>query len=154
MLAFAVCWRKLQRLNKLPGSRGMQVRYFLLINTYKDSDNGKLVFDEHNGKCYKYIICKKKVVKRLKANSLCTTSKSVHFFSVLCSKNSLNAYLSNLPNFSIVSQFKQRFPGLTILVCFLLVITEPLCFFCLHLFKHHNCLLFMYTYWTFWAAVT
>ena len=42
-------------------------------------------------------------------------------------------YLPSLPDLSGVSQFKQPSPGLTILVCFLPVSTNPLFFLCLRL---------------------
>ena len=43
-------------------------------------------------------------------------------------------YLPSLPDLLEISQFfKQTSPGLTILVCFLLVSTDPLFFLCLRL---------------------
>ena len=41
--------------------------------------------------------------------------------------------LSSLPDLSRVSQFKQSSPGLTILMWFLPISTEPLFFICLRL---------------------
>ena len=41
--------------------------------------------------------------------------------------------LSSLPDLSRVSQFKQSSPGLTILIWFLTISTEPLFFICLRL---------------------